>query len=143
MSRKWKWLLGIAIVLAVPVVAIVAFWFVVFGSCGSNEQAVAMARDLSQQRLGQLFADMQGMSQSNGTSPHFLIFEDGKKVPRAIADLHPRALTLRDGSAIVYLSGCMDDKASLRVLGLDSKRKAEIVLDPGETKDPIVLWAEK
>ncbi|QDQ74641.1 hypothetical protein FNZ56_12480 [Pseudoluteimonas lycopersici] len=141
-KRTSRWLLAIAVVLAIPLVAIAAFWFVSFGSCGSNEEAVSMARGLSQQRLTRLFDDMRAMSRSQGLAPRFLIFEDGRKVPPSIADLHPRGLTLRDGVAIIHLSGCVDDKVSLRI-GPDSKGKGGISLEPAEAKDPVVLWTEK
>ena len=75
--------------------------------------------------------------------PMIVAYGNGKEIPRSIADLRPRSLTLTDRMAIVHLSGCMDDKVSLNVLGLDSKQKGEVVLDPGEVKDPIVLWSEK
>lgn len=101
-----------------------------------------MAQGFSQQRLAQLFTDMRDMSQAQGLAPRFLVFEDEKKVPQSIVDLHPRGLTLSDGKAIVYLAGCMDDKVSL-FIGLDSNQRGEIVLSPGEAKDPVVLWTEK
>jgi len=142
-KRTSRWLLAIAVVLAIPVVVIVAFWFVVFGSCGSNEEAVSMARGLPQQRLARLFDDMRAMRPAQGYMPMIVAYGNGKEIPRSIADLRPRSLTLTDRMAIVHLSGCMDDKVSLNVLGLDSKQKGEVVLDPGEVKDPIVLWSEK
>lgn len=137
--RPSRWVLTIAIILVIPPVALVVFWFVLLGSSGSNEEAVSMVRGLSQQRLAQLFVDVRAMSRSQGLMPHFFIFKDGKIVPFSIADLHPRGLTLRDGKAIVYLYGCMDNKVSLRVSGLDSKRKGQVVLDPGEAKDPCAV----
>lgn len=143
MKRRTKLVLAIAGVLAIPCVGMATLWFVLFGSCGGNEQAASMARGLSKQRLERLFVDMQGMSRAQGTVPLFLVFEHGKKIPDAIADLHPRGLTLRDRKAIVYLSGCMDDKVGLRVSGLGSGKKGEIVLWPGDAKDPVVLWVER
>lgn len=86
---------------------------------------------------------MRVMRPKQGYMPLIVVYENEKEIPRSIVDLHPRSLTLTDRMAIVHLSGCMDDKVSLSVLGLDSKQKGEVILDPGEVKDPVVLWTER
>ena len=84
--RPSRWVLTIAIILVIPPVALVVFWFVLLGSSGSNEEAVSMVRGLSQQRLAQLFVDVRAMSRSQGLMPHFFIFKDGKIVPKITED---------------------------------------------------------
>lgn len=81
------------------------------GACGSNEEAIASARSLSQPRLAQLFRD-----------------------------LAPQSIAIDGHIARVHLSGCADDKALLIATGLDRRGREEITLRPGEAKDALMLW---
>ena len=108
------------------------------GSCGSNEDAIASARGLSQSRLAQLFRDLQALDTASG--PHRVHLDASSGIPDAFRDLAPQSIAIDGHIARVHLSGCADDKVLLIAKGLDKRGREEIMLLPGEAKDALVLW---
>jgi hypothetical protein len=108
------------------------------GPCGSNDDAVSLARGLSQQRLADLFQDIQSLNPDAGQGQ--LYIDTRTNVHDAFKDLDPQSITTDGYMARVHLSGCVDDKVLLIVKGLDERGGKEITLLPGEARDPVVLW---
>jgi hypothetical protein len=109
------------------------------GSCGSNEQAISFARELPPQRLAKLFHDVQAMPPLRPDQGQ-IIYGERSGVPRIFADLHPQSVTIYPGMARIHLAGCVDDKVILLVQGFDGVGAKKVTLEPGEAKDPVVLW---
>ena len=107
-------------------------------SCGSNEDAIASARSLSQPRLAQLFRDLQALDIASGQHRAHLDADTG--IPDAFRDLAPQSIVIDGHTARVHLSGCADDKVLLVATGLDKRGREEIMLLPGEAKDALVIW---
>ncbi len=107
-------------------------------SCGSNEDVIASARDLSQPRLAQLFCDLQALDTASGQ--HRVHLDAGTGIPEAFRDLAPRSIVIDGHTARVHLSGCADDKVLLIAKGLDKRGRKQIALLPGEAKDALILW---
>lgn len=107
-------------------------------SCGSNEDAIASARSLSQSRLAQLFRDLQALDIASGQHRAHLDADTG--IPDAFRDLAPQSIMIDGHTARVHLSGCADDKVLLIATGLDKRGRKQIALLPGEAKDACVLW---
>ena len=108
------------------------------GPCGSNEDAIASARSLSQPRLAQLFRDLQALDIASGQHRAHLDADTG--IPDAFRDLAPQSIVIDGHTARVHLSGCADDKVLLVATGLDKRGREEIMLLPGEAKDALVIW---
>ncbi len=108
------------------------------GSCGSNADAIASARSLSQPRLAQLFRDLQALDIASGQRRVYLDATTG--VPDVFHDLAPQSIAVDGHTARVHLSGCVDDKVMLIATGLDKRGRAEITLLPGEAKDALIMW---
>lgn len=108
------------------------------GFCGSNEEAIASARDLSQPRLARFFRDLRAIDAASGQ--HRVHLDAGTGVPDAFRDLAPQSIAIDGHTARVHLSGCADDKVLLIATGLDGRGREQITLLPGEAKDAHVLW---
>lgn len=107
-------------------------------SCGSNADAIASARSLSQPRFAQLFRDLQSLGTASGQ--HRVHFDASTGIPDAFRDLAPHSIAIDGHTARVHLSGCADDKVLLIAKGLDKHGREEITLLPGEAKNSRVLW---
>lgn len=107
-------------------------------SCGSNEDAIASARSLSQPTLAQLFRDLQALDTASGQ--HRAHLDAGTGIPDVFRDLAPQSIAIDGHTARVHLSGCADDKVLLIATGLDKRGREQIVLLPGEAKDARVIW---
>ncbi len=106
------------------------------GPCGSNEEAIALARGLSQERLARLHRDVEAL----GLGSPAMVFLKAEDVPPAFDDLHPVSIVLDGHAARIHLAGCIDDKVLLLVRGPNREGRREITLLPGETKDSVALW---
>ena len=102
----------------------------------SNTKAVALARGLSQPRLAKLYQDVKAL----GPADRISLAASRDEIPASFRDLNPRAIRSFGDTVIIHLSGCFDDKAILQVEGLDGTRGQQIILVPGETQKPVVLW---
>jgi hypothetical protein len=112
------------------------------GGCGSNSDSIALAKSLSQTRLAQLYQDSAALDMTHSGSARF--FKDGKSgIPSNFRDLNPQSVISDGVTARIHMAGCVDDKVMLFVKGLDGKGRKEMVLAPGETQDPVVLWQAK
>ena len=109
------------------------------GSCGSKEEALALAKGLSQERLAQLYQDMEEL----GLGSPDMKFLDGADVPAAFSDLRPMGIILDGSRGRIHLAGCGDDKVTLLVQPRTLDGGKDIVLLPGETMDPVVLWQSR
>lgn len=120
------------------VVALLAMVLAACG-CGGNEEAIATARALSQERLAKLHADLARLKTPDDVQPG--VWHTVKDIPADFSDLHPRALLIDGRSAHVYLSGCVDDKVMLVATGVDGSGPQRVRLLPGEDEvGAIVLW---
>lgn len=108
------------------------------GSCGSNAEAIASARNLSQPRLARLFRDLQALDTHSRQGRMHLDARTG--IPDAFRDLNPQSIAIDGHTARVHLSGCADDKVLLIARGLDKRGREEIALLPGEAKNILILW---
>ncbi len=110
------------------------------GSCGSNDDAVALARSLSQARLAQLFREVQSLRPAADLGRTHIDIRAG--MPDTFKYLDPQSITITIDArtARVHLSGCADDKVLLVVKGIGNNDRKKIVLLPGESKDASVLW---
>lgn len=106
--------------------------------CGSNDDAVALARNMSPERLAQLFRDVESLSPLSGQGQIHLDTRTG--IPDAFKDLDPQSITRDEDMARVHLSGCADDKVLLHVKGIGNNGRKEISLLPGEANQPVLLW---
>lgn len=108
--------------------------------CGGNEEAIATARQLPQERLARLHADLASLKTPDDVPAG--VWHVVRDIPAEFSDLHPRELLLDGRSARVHLSGCVDDKVMLVATGLDGRGQRLIRLLPGEDDGgAIVLWA--
>lgn len=111
------------------------------GACGSNEDAIASARGLSQPRLAQLFRDLQSLDAVSGR--HRVHLDAGTGIPDAFHDLAPKSIVIDGQIARVHLSGCADDKVLLVAKGLGMSGDKQIALLPGEAHDAQMLWRSR
>ena len=108
-------------------------------SCGSKEEALALAKSLSQERLTQLYQDMEEL----GLGSPDMKFLDGADQSAAFSDLRPMGIVLDGGRGRIHLAGCGDDKVTLLVQPRTVHGGKDIVLLPGGTMDPVVLWQSR
>ncbi len=108
------------------------------GSCGSNEDAIALSRGLSQPMLAKLFIDLQALSTAAGQDRVHI--DARTRMPDAFSDLDPQSIVIDGHTARMHLSGCADDKVLLVVKGIGNSGRKEIALLPGEAKGAVVLW---
>ena len=108
------------------------------GTCGSNDEAVAFAKGLSQQRLAQLVRDLEVLGPSHPSQGRVMI-DAGSGIPDSLQDLHPRSIVTDGSMARIHLSGCVDDKVLLLVRGIGNPAQ-EVSLLPGEAEEAVVLW---
>jgi hypothetical protein len=108
--------------------------------CGSNKEAVARAKSLSENELQVVFMTTQSLE------PGYYCSADEKiancmPIPDQLAALNPKSIRRERNSALIHLAGCADDKSELMIRGLDSG-KGSIDLAPGEAQFPIPLWKQ-
>jgi hypothetical protein len=106
--------------------------------CGSNPKAQALARGLSEQRLSQLFDDLESHAAGHYQAPVHMDRRTG--IPAPFQDLEPRSIAIDGSTAVVHLSGCVDDKVLLVARGVGHANQRKIVLLPGEEGLPTTLW---
>ena len=106
--------------------------------CGNNNAAIATARSLSPERLERLAADLSAFSAEKDRK----ILDSRNGIPPAFSDLRPEAIMVGSSVNGVHLSGCADDKV-LIILKTQSGGKQQLVLLPGEAKDPVLLWRSR
>ena len=123
--------------LRILTIVVVASLLAACGSCGSNEEAVALARSLSQQRLAKLFSDVQALDLAGQPQ---LYIDTRTNTPSAFADLQVQSIASDGHTARLHLSGCVDDKVLLVIKGLGSSGRKQVSLLPGEAKSSVVLW---
>ena len=109
--------------------------------CGSNKEAAARAKGLSQERLSRLFADVAALKPDRPDRDVVITGRNG--FPREFQDLQPRYIRSTGDTALIHLAGCGDDKALLILHGLDGSTLKTIILAPGEREDPVTLWRSK
>jgi len=107
-------------------------------SCGSNEDAVVLARSLSQPRLAQLFRDVETLSPAAGQDRIRMDIRSG--IPDVFKDINPQSIVIDGHTARMHLSGCADDKVLLVVKGIGNNGRKQIALLPGEVKGAVLLW---
>lgn len=110
--------------------------------CFSNDEAIAFAKGLSQERLAQLHDQMSALRQRRD-SYGMLHYDAESGIPAPFKDIPAREIVIGDGFNRIHLSGCFDDKVVLKFDGLDGTAPAKIVLLPGEAESEIVLWRAK
>jgi len=70
-------------------------------------------------------------------------FLDGADQSAAFSDLRPMGIVLDGGRGRIHLAGCGDDKVPLLVHPRTVDGGKDIVLLPGGTMDPAVLWQSR
>ncbi len=117
-------------------------------SCTENSDAVSYARFLSQERLSQLYQDMERFSIKNnlpldGYSKH----RKDIKIPKEFKDL--KVVKIRPADGNIMIKGCFDHYVYLHFHGygdmMKFNPKREIVLSWGEYTNAgsEVIWSEK
>lgn len=135
MTRALKTIILIAGTTAIVSVSFLA-WFAERGrDCGPDEEAVAYARSLSDERLAKLYQDMKKYYKESPKSTVIYTklaeFEDLEIV------------SVRPWVSSITVEGCFDDYVHMNFRGLDGNQDPEISLSCGERKNlcsGIVLW---
>jgi hypothetical protein len=97
------------------------------------------AREIPQERLAVLFAQLQSLNAKSGPlgSPRL----EGDAIPPELMDLAPRSVVLDGVMPRLNLGGCVDDFVLLIAHdGEGASYPDRIVLVPGEARPQEVLW---
>ena len=112
-------------------------------SCDGNSKAAKYARSLSQERLRQLYFDMERYARDERTPDDGWFVFEGREVPEPFRDL--KVARIRPREANIMVEGCMDEFIYLDFGGFGGIGPRAITLSYATgvyTQESEVLWKE-
>jgi hypothetical protein len=113
-----------------------------YSDCGGHEQAVALARHLSQERLQRIYQESRDAFSKTQYAYHTK-YDKTDSIPKQWLDLRPISVTSYGELVRIHLAGCFDDKTVLYVESIDDPSNGKISLMPGEWQPIEILWEAK
>lgn len=134
----------VAYLILISSIILVATCIVVMPDCGQNSDAVRYARSLSDERLHDLFYDMEEFSKRNSTPSHGYNMLN-EEIPKEFADLEVVKIRPKEGNIMV--EGCFDHYVYLDFGGLGNypnpkSRLIQVRWGEGSSAGAEVLWSE-
>ena len=123
---------------------LMSHFFLGINNCNENSEAVAYARNLSNERLGRLYASMMNYSQSVDTS--VIGYGNDSYLPELPPEFQDiKAIRVDPVRGDILLAGCFDEFVHLWFKNLDGDGQPKIELTwgaaPGENRREII-WQE-
>lgn len=110
------------------------------GVCGSNQEAIGLARGLQQRELEALVVGAKKIAPRDSGRSYY---DERSGIPFPFADLKPQSVYASSDEVRIHLSGCVDDKVYILIRGFGGEGDKIVELLPGEAKGRDVLWRGK